>query len=284
MKRVIVSLLALAALFSCSRKVTVIIPVNPDEVKFTASVETYTTKATDSAFEDGDKVSIAAGNPINETTVGTISGTEISIEEPIYWTKDQTASTTFVAVYQAGGVAEPSANLSYDLLKGGRHDYAAHNLFMVAARTAAPRTQVNLKFKHPFAKVGFVIHNQLDEAISKVEIKGVVMDARLDIKEEKVVLGTTTKTFEPVKLADDSYAAVIMPQTATMSVVVTAASGTTYTFEQQAGFVYAPGTAYSTEITVDKKSSGPVAFEFTVVPWSSGGSLDYELDKDISHE
>ena len=88
--------LAAAALLSCEKKDNIENRVQR-EVRFTTSVGSYSiaTKATDAALENGDKVRIVAGTPINATAVGTVSGTSLTLDTPIYWNADQTESTTF---------------------------------------------------------------------------------------------------------------------------------------------------------------------------------------------
>ena len=282
MKKLFIAFLALAAVVSCQRKDMLSNVKAPGEVRFTAAVGDYSfTKATDSALENGDKVRIVAGTPINATAVGTVEGTALTLDTPIYWGAEQTESTTFAGIYQSGEVASATASLEYDLLYGGAHAYESHNLFMAAAKTVAPGTTVALNFKHPFSKININITNQLDnDAVAKVQVKDVVMDAALDIANETVTLGTTKKSFEAFKLADNKYAAIIMPQKAAPSIVVTTASGKAYTFALADAFTFAPGSAYTAALTLKPGATPPppgeaVAFTFAVTPWADGGALEY---------
>lgn len=266
MKRLVAILLSVAALSSCQKKVTVIVPGHP--VKFAASVESYSTKATDSSFEDGDKVRIVAGSPIDATAVGTISGMKIVPDKDLYWEKNQEESTTFAAIYQPGEVAEASTTLSYDLLQGGVHDFDTHNLFLTAVATVEPREDVNFNFTHPFSKIVF----DVDASVTAVQISGLVMDATLDVEAGTVSLGKTGRTFSAVSLGAGRYGAIVMPQMASPVITVTTSDGNKYTFTSSENF--AAGVSYSATLTLED-GAGPVSFSFTVVPWSDGGSLDY---------
>ena len=268
--------LAAAALCSCSKKVTVIAV---DEVFFTASVKTYITKASDSAFEDGDKVRIMAGSPIDETSVGTVTGGLISLDVPMRWIKGQKEATTFAAVYKAGGVVDVSSSLSYDLLGGERHDYQAHDKFLVAVQTAEPLKTVDLEFFHPFSKMVINITNHLSgDNVAKVEIDGVVMKGSVNIAEKTIELSGTKSKFDAVKLSSDKYAAVVMPQTAAPGIVVTTASGVVFHFNLESPFVFEGGAAYSADLTLDAETQPSAAtFTFKAAPWASGGALDYSL-------
>ena len=291
MKRILVIVLAAIAVFSsCKKKTVVIGPESGKEVEFRAAVEDYsTTKATESAFEAGDCVRIIAGYPINKTTVGTISGDKIIPEEPVRWREKQTEPTTFAAVYQQGSIIAPEETLSYDLLSGGAHHYWRHTTFMVACATASPNEPVNLVFKHPFSKINIVIDNQSQFAVSEVWVKGAVMDAKLDLMEKKLILGSAKKDFQPVPVGEpkqtktepaepewDHYAAVIMPQTTTLTIKVVTLWGKEYNFVQDKDFVFKPGTAYETNLHIDPIVADPVTMDFTVVPWADGGTLDYK--------
>ena len=273
MKRILVIFLAIAVLFpSCTKKKKVIGPESGKEVEFTAAVENYsTTKATESAFDAGDLVRIIAGYPINQTTVGSISGAKILLREPLRWRVKQAEPTTFAAVYQTGGAVQATPSLTYDLLSGGKHDYEAHRLFLSAVYTATPSEPVNFKFKHPFSKVVLNITN--DVAIEKVEIKDVVMKGTVNMEDQTLEISKSKESFEAYKLSARSYAAVVMPQVADPEIVVTTSGGKTYTCRLDAPITLEAGYAYSADLTLTPDAA---TFSFTVVPWADGGALDYE--------
>lgn len=281
MKKTLICLLAIvAALCSCSKNGT---PGKAGQVRFSASVGSFAiTRATESALEDGDKVRIIAGSPINASAVGTVAGTSLTLDSPIYWNEGQSESTTFAAIYQKGEVAGASTGIAYNLLYEGSHAYEYHNLFMTATRTAAPEQTVALEFRHPFSKMTISITNNLTaNAVSKVEVKDMVMEGTLDVAEGTLALGSSKVSFEATKIADNSYAAVVMPQTATPSIVVTVTGGTSYTFVLGGAFTFEPGFSYNAALTLNQSTEPPhgdaAAFSFTVTPWQDGGELGYTL-------
>ena len=297
MKRILVIILALTAVFSsCKKKTVVIGPESGKEVEFTAAVENYsTTKATESAFEAGDRVRIMAGDPINKTTVGSVSGEKIIPEEPMRWRVKQEEPTTFAAVYQltpSEPVAPAAETVHYDLLSGTAHHFRRHTAFMVATATASPNEPVKLVFKHPFSKINIVIDNQSQFMVTEVWVKGAVMDATLDLMEKELVLGSVKKDFQAVTVGEpktknesvepewDHYAAVIMPQQTTLTITVVTQWGKEYDFVQDKDFTFKPGTAYQTDLHIDPLVAEPVTMDFTVVPWADGGTLDYEVVTD----
>lgn len=269
------------ALCSCSKSGTA--PGKAGQVRFSASVGSFAfTRATESALEDGDKVRIIAGSPINASAVGTVAGTSLTLDSPIYWNEGQSESTTFAAIFQKDGVADASVSVPYDLLYEGSHAYEYHNLFMTATRTAAPESPVALEFRHPFSKMTIAITNNLtSNAVSKVEVSDMVMEGTVNVTESTIELGSDKVSFEPAKLAENSYAAVVMPQTGTPSIEVTVASGTSYTFVLAGAFTFEAGYAYNAALTLNpstEPSHGEAAsFSFTVTPWQDGGELGYTL-------
>ena len=282
MKKTLICLLAIvAALCSCSK--SGIAPGKAGQVRFSASVGSFAiTRATESALEDGDQVRIIAGSPINASAVGTVAGTSLTLDSPIYWNEGQSESTTFAAIYQKGEVAGASASIAYNLLYEGSHAYEYHNLYMTATRTAAPEQTVALEFRHPFSKMTITVTNNLPAAsVSKVEVKDMVMEGTVSVNEGTIALGSSKVSFEAAKVADNSYAAVVMPQTATPSIVVTVTGGTSYTFVLASAFTFEPGYAYNAALTLNEStepSHGDAAsFCFTVTPWQDGGELGYTL-------
>lgn len=274
---------AIAAAFLCACSKNGSAPGKAGEVRFSASVGSFAfSRATESALENGDKVRIIAGSPINASAVGTVEGTALTLDSPIYWNEGQSESTTFCAIYNKDDVAAANASVEYNLLYEGNHAYEYHNLYMTATRTAAPESPVVLEFRHPFSKITISITNNLaGDAVTGVRITDMVMEGTLNIAEGSIALGSDKVSFSAAKLSESVYAAVVMPQTATPAIVVTVASGTSYTFVLAGAFDFQPGYAYNAALTLEPSvtpSHGdPVAFSFTVIQWQDGGDLGYTL-------
>ena len=255
----------------------------PVRFQMDESTYSFTTKATENGLENGDKVQILAGAPINaasEATVG--SDAKLTLTTPIYWAKDQTVSTNFVAIYP--GQSQTTAVYdNYSLMGDPVQDYNYHNLFMAASKTAAPGNVVALTFKHPFSKILVNITNQLNaDPVSKVTVKGVVMDGALNLQEETVTLATELKDADAVKLEDNKYALIVMPQTASPSLVVTTESGKTFKFVLAQAVEFKAGTYSSASLTLKESTTPPdpqhgdaVSFSFEVAPWAEGDALEY---------
>lgn len=279
----LIAFCAIAAAFLCACSKNGSAPGKAGEVRFSASVGSFAfSRATESALENGDKVRIIAGSPINTSAVGTVEGTALTLDSPIYWNEGQSESTTFCAIYNKDDVAAANASVEYNLLYEGNHAYEYHNLYMTATRTAAPESPVVLEFRHPFSKITISITNNLaGDAVTGVRITDMVMEGTLNIAEGSISLGSDKVSFSAANLSESVYAAVVMPQTATPAIVVTVASGTSYTFVLPGAFTFAPGYAYNAALTLNPSSTpshGEAAsFSFTVTPWQDGGELGYTL-------
>ena len=88
---------------------------------------------------------------------------------------------------------------------------------------------VVFEFSHPFCKIIVNVSDQLpDDTISKVEIKGLVMEGTIDIIAGSVSLGTAKKSFYLSKLSEGRFAAAVMPQDASPTIVISTSKGVTY--------------------------------------------------------
>lgn len=242
----------------------------------------FATKATESALENGDKVQILAGAPINAASEATVSdGNKLVLANPIYWVKNQTATTKFVAIYP--GQSQTTTVIdNYKLIDElGVHNYEYHNLFMAASATGTPGNTVELNFKHPFSKILINITNQLNsDPVSSVSVNGIIMDAALNLEAGTVSLeGRTPVNANAVELQTNNYALIVMPQTATPSLVVNTESGKSFKFVLSQAFEFKAGTYSTANLTISDGSTPDhgeaVAFSFQVTPWADGGGLNY---------
>ena len=98
-------------------------PAEP--VSFTASLNGFDVKATDSALETGDQVGIFAGDPISVANVkATVSGSVLTPDNPIYWEKGQLKNTTFAA-YLPYSASLNSSTSSFSV-KADQSTYSAY--------------------------------------------------------------------------------------------------------------------------------------------------------------
>ena len=285
-KYFIFALAALAAAFvlpSCSKSESPV-PARGSKVNFVASVNDYSfTRATETSLETGDKIRIIAGAPINASATATVTDTGLELSSPIYWNKDQTEKTGFVAIYPDEDQTSPVVD-DYDLYYGGSHDYEYHNLYMSATKQdVTPGTTVDLTFRHPFSKIVVNVTNNLeDEEVTGVSVNGVKMNGKLDLSAATVDLSNASdKDVPATRTGEGSYALIVMPQTATPSIVVTTDKAS-YKFVLSSAFQFKAGAAATAALTLNPTTTPittgeAVVFSFAVTGWENGGTLDYAV-------
>ena len=275
MKKIFAISLGLAALVACNKNVAEnAAPGTP--IRFALSGEYTFTKATEAALEDADEIQIIAGAPVNGATKATVSGTALTLATPLYWAPGQTAATDFVAIYPYN--SSTSLYVDYDLFYGNTHDYDYHKLYMTAHVSSAPTDQsIVLPFKHPFSKVLINITNNLgSDVVESVVVKGVKMSATLDLMSGVADLGeAAAKDVPAAKLADNSYAMIVMPQSAQPTIEVTTQLGSVYTFALASAFNFEAGKVATASLTLEGQGGGgstvgdAVNFGFSVTDWAA---------------
>ena len=256
------------------------------DVRFSADINRFVVKATDTAFENGDEIGIFAGAPLIKSNVkATVSGTAVNVDEsnPIQWLEGQTDPVAFVGYYPyAASVADAAAYhfaVAYDQTAEGA--YAASDL-MVANVTANPPANaedpavVNLNFKHVLSKVVIKIDNQLTSAITDVQFLNIAIAADFNLNAEgDEVAESVSSPFPYIKAVAGSdeggkkvYQLLTVPQTAQPQIQVTLEDGNQYLYSLASAFTFAKGKRYTAEIAITEETvAGAVSFTLQVTDW-----------------
>ena len=160
MKKLSIILAAALALAACAKQEAVR-PVQQGEVRFTTNIQTYTVKATDTAFENGDKVGIFAGAPISKSNVqATVSGSSLIPATAIKWKEGDNGVVDFFAYYPYAENVSQSYNFAVqaDQATG----YAKSDLMLAAKSSAPTDNAIELQFSHALSKVIFKINNAVE--------------------------------------------------------------------------------------------------------------------------
>ena len=278
MKKIFLTVLAAAALCACSNKEQLPQSVNPaagTAVRF--ETRTYTLKSSDTGLDNGDKVGIFALAPINRQNVeATVAGTalEIAAENTIYWGKDQTEETQFIAYYPyAEGLAlNTPVPFAVKADQSTAANYQASDLMGGGAKSAPKTEAVVFELEHKLSKVVVKVDNKVaTETVASVSLDKMILDATLTIGEDDFAIGTTEgiqKAFRP-DAAKDEFELIVIPQSAQPKLVVTMVSGKTYTFSLAAAATFKPGkkATAEVEITAAEPSASPASFSFSVKNW-----------------
>ena len=271
MKRIIILVLAAAAVMACNKNETALMEQTGDVIRFTSNLQTYTVKST---ALDGQTVKIVAGAPINQTVNATAADGKLTPATEMHWIKDQTAKTTFVSVYPADLTLSANNTIDeYDLTFEGAQNFAYHSAVLTAtAKDVTPNSTVNFAYKHPFSMLLVTVDNQLEGTpdITGVKVSDVAFVGTLDLMADTVTpsesLGVADAT-----LSDGKYGVVIMPQSAKPVLTVTI-GGNSYKFILNDAVNFVANKRYNATVTIKDgtpviEDGEAVAFGFTVTEW-----------------
>lgn len=273
MKKYFISLFVAAAALAACNKAETIVPAGnvSGEVRFTTNINTYSVKATDTAFEENDQVGIFAGAPISVSNVkAAVSGTALTPETPIKWVAGSTAAVDFFAYYPYAEGAVQAYPFAVAADQSEVADYKKSDLMLAKASSAPKEEAVALKFNHALSKVVIALDNQLEGVtITKVEAINVALGATIDLQSGAVsAVDETLKTVVANKVADNSYQLLIVPQTAKPTVKVSLSNGEAYLYELVAEFTFKAGKKATASLVVktpDKDQE--VTFSFEIADW-----------------
>jgi len=273
-KSLLILFAAAAALVACNKEANVK-DASSREIRFTTNLNTYTVKA---AVEENvlENVKIIAGAPINKTVSATPTQTDLAgtltTSPVLYWGVGQTESTKFVAI--TGGQENLVVN-EYNMVSMG-YDYAYCSKLMSAVATVAPENTVALNFEHIFSKVVINITNNLgSDEVASVAFNKVAAQAKIDFENRTFEnLSEQTASLPANEItANQKYAVVIIPQTATPEIVVTTQKGAVYTFTVNAAFTFQRAKTATVALELNPSSSAGTRAQvgemnFTVVDWA----------------
>jgi len=275
MKRSLITLLAAAAVLAACSKTESVLPSGSvsGPVRFTTDINTYSVKATDTAFEDNDQVGIFAGAPISVSNVkASVSGSALTPETAISWVPGSTATVSFFAYYPYAEGAVQAYPFAVAANQSAIADFKKSDL-MIAKASSAPTTEaVALKFNHALSKVVFALDNQLSGvSVTKLEFINVALGAVIDLQTGAVTPSNETlKTVVANKTAENAYQLLIVPQTAKPTVKITLSNGEAYLYELAAEFAFKAGKKASANLVVKQPSDEQeVLFSFEIVDWEA---------------
>ena len=210
-------------------------------IRFTTNLGAYTTKATDTNFEQGDAVSLFAEAPINELNVKmTFNGDNLVPEKAIFWPENIEAGqqVNFFAVYPYRADWEDYSNLSVFSVNA---DQRTHELYTAsdllgASYMAYPDCEtVPLNFTHRLSKVECYIHVLEGEVVKDVYLADVYGKVRLGLRSAMDVSpvgekGTVRMGKVENQWKEILFTAVVPPQEMSFKVLVVTESGRQYTF------------------------------------------------------
>lgn len=270
MKKIFALMAVVAAMVSCSENIENT-PTIPETEKLPINISTTIfTRATDSAYEAGDKVGIfvvnepnvlkASGNHIDN--MGFTYSTTWTPDTPIYWL-DKTTKADFYCYYPyAEGVSTTSHTFATKANQSQLADYKASEFLWAKTVGVEPTEEsVNITTKHTFSNAVIILkpgdgftEATLAAATKSVKICGVKTSATIDLS-TGVATATGNATEVTPYLDGAQYRALIVPQTTTEgALVVITVDGVDYTLTR--AMTFKANKQHKFNVTLNKVSNG----------------------------
>lgn len=269
MKKLFTLMAAVAAMVSCSNNVEDV-PQTPESDRLPINISTTLTRATDLAYEAGDKVGIfvvnepnslkASGNHVDN--MGFTYSTTWTPDTPIYWL-DQTTKADFYCYYPyAKGVSTTAHTFATKADQSSLVNYKASEFLWGKVAGVAPTEEaVNITTNHTFSNALVILkpgdgftEATLAAATKSVKICGVKTAATINL-----ATGAATATGNATEvtpyLENGQYRALIVPQTTTEgALIVVTVDGVDYTLTRS--MTFKANKQHKFTVTLNKVSNG----------------------------
>ena len=287
------ALMAVAAVSGCSDITEMKSGDAPGLIHFTASIG-RDTKATDTSFEEGDKVGLYAGEPLNLVNIpleydnGALKGAQA-----LYWAAGQTGKVSFRAYYPYFEEIESQPEVVPFIVKKDQskhEDFTKSDLMFATAEGSPSDKSVNLVFDHLLSKLVLEIDNQSGDPVAQVMMGGPLCGslvnritgevgaatANPDSGEEDVIYRPLIETSG----TKTQCSLILPPQKTIVEVLVITAGGHTFGFgAKQTEFL--SGKTLKGSVTLHEIPVGEdVEFTLSVTDWAYGGTVSFS-DKEL---
>lgn len=269
MKKLFILMAAVAAMVSCSDNVENV-PTTPETDKLPINISTTLTRATDSAFEAGDKVGIFVVNEPNALAtsgnhvdnMGFTYSTTWTPDTPIYWL-DQTTMADFYCYYPyAEGANTAAHTFATKANQSQLADYKASEFLWGKTTGVTPTEEaVNITTNHTFSNALVILkpgdgftEESLAAATKSVKICGVKTNATIDLATGVATANGNATEVTPY-LDGAQYRALIVPQTtAEGALIVVTVDGVDYTLSRS--MTFKANKQHKFTVTLNKVSNG----------------------------
>lgn len=270
MKKVLLSLLALASVIACEKEEATDIPSLGGEI---VKISPVITKVTDVNFEDGDRIglSIFKNDAYYAENALLTFGDGVFAGDLVWYTEGaETSVLTAYYPYSASGMPETFAVQANQTEGYEESDLIAGTKSDVTPSSAA----VTVGFKHLLSKIMLDIDNQSGSELTSVKLSGSRISASVDLSSLTVAVDESGSaediTMQAVK-AGEQYRAIVIPQTVAFALTVTTASGKTLT-QNLASVDLKQGGQYTMSATVVEDNLS-VNLSGEITNWTDEGEI-----------
>lgn len=284
MKKYLQLIAAALLVTSCSQQ-ELSVPSQTGAIDFQASIGTYSVRATDTSFENGDEVTICAESPINSGAVKyTYSNGQLTSSTPICWLSGQTQQTGFALYYPYDPNINPNLT-TYEFTvnadQSTHQSYTASDL-MSGYAVANPGSSVRFQVSHQNSKIHIYIDNRSEYTIQDVYLANIYGKCEYGENGNRVI-GTpgTIKACPIYENSQKSWIMILPPQNSKPDLIVTTTNGKQLTYTLPSNFNFKSGYQANAYVTLSEENTF-TDFTADIINWLPDNNLQFSNGADMT--
>ena len=262
-------------------------------IKVRASVYQFT-KATDTAFEDGDEIGVnifKEDEPYLYNAKFTYTLGALTPDTPHKWYKED-VEAVITASYPANDALNAYAETESFTVNSDQSEldgYKASDLLLAKTTSKPTENAVTLPFKHALSKISVTLDSKLEEEVENVWFTDLYGTVTYDPKNpfETLAASGEAGTVKAYKSDDNTWVLIVAPQeNATPKLAVTTASGKQYTYTLEEAVSFGSGKLNTATVTVEETSIY-TSFTPEITDWTADKELNFsqsETDTELPEQ
>ena len=274
MKKIGFILVAVAAVFTACDKA----PGSPDSISGNITISPLLTRASDTSFDNGDRIGLTIikntdgeGETFVENSPMEFADNEFTGN--LQWYSESDVASTFIAYYPYNPAGAPETfTVQTDQSEG-----VSPSDLIIGTETGIKPTEsaVGMTFRHKLTKIVVNMTNNTGSDITSVVLSGSKTTADVNVAEASVTVAADSETADITTCEtenDKTYAAIIVPQEAVLTMKITTADSKEYTQNLETKN-YVSGGQYTVTAIVSAASGIQISVDGEIVDWTDEGEV-----------
>ena len=279
---------AMAVMTACQEPMESINPEQGLPISVNAQMYNFT-KATDTAFEEGDQIGlhvvIPQGAYLNNAKYTYTNGALVGANDNV-WYGDETLEANVLSYYPykagAGYKAEGyTFTVEADQMTEG--GYAASDLLVASTTSKPTKETVMLPFKHALSKIVININSELDEEVKEVMFADVYGSAVVNLVEGTSTVNGEKGNIKAAKVDADTWTLITVPQSEATPRILVVVGDKQYNFDIEAATNFAAGKMATANLTLTKELIG-AEFSTEITDWTADSEMQFNPSKENTPE
>ena len=243
-----------------------------EQIRF-VQISPLITRATDTNFEDGDKI----GLTITQESGGYAENQELTFADGVFtgtlkWYSESLTESTLTAYYPYVSTGTPS---KFSVQADQSEGISSSDFIAGVKENVTPTSEaVTVPFKHLLTKLVLKVDNQAGADITAVTLEGAKPTADIDLSTLTAKVDTTSEeiTVKACEVsADSEYALIVVPQTVALRLAVTLSTGDVLSQKLLSTKLHAGGQyTINAKVLPDDLS---VSISGEIANWEDGGEI-----------